>query len=115
MAKKQIQFPALVDSLSTKKDGSIKIVLETQELQGAEVGELLEYRQKIVYVTLTETAVDSVNVPDEIVETGRKPQSLRLRNVLYRLWEQQGSKGNSEDFYNRSMERLIDLYKEKLD
>lgn len=112
---KQVQFAALVDSLATKKDGSIKVVIETQELAPQSVGELLEYRQKVVYVTLTETAVDEVEVPDEPVERGRKTQGQRLRAVLYLLWEAKGKPGDPEDYYRRTMEKLIEQYKEKLD
>jgi hypothetical protein len=112
---KQVQFAALVDSLATKKDGSIKVVIETQELHGQSVAELLEYRQKPVYVTLTESAVDEVEVPDEPVEKGRKTQGQRLRAVLYLVWESKGRPGDPEDYYRRTMEKLIEQYKEKLD
>lgn len=112
---RQVQFPALVDSLATKKDGSIKVVIETQELSGESVAELLKYRQQVAYVTLTESAVDEVTVPDEPIEKGRKSQAMRLRGVIYRIWEQSGSKEDSEDFYRRTMEKLIEMYKEKLE
>ena len=110
-----VQFGALVDSLSTKKDGSIKVVIETQELGGEAVAELLKFRQQLAYVTLTESAVDEVSVPDEPVEKGRKTQGQRLRAVIYRLWESSGSKEDPEDYYRRTMEKLIEMYKEKLD
>lgn len=115
MAGRQVQFGAVVDSLATKKDGSIKVVIETQELHGNDIAELLEYRLKPVYVTLTESAVDEVEVPDEPVEKGRKTQAQRLRGVIYRVWESKGSKEDPEDFYRRTMEKLIEMYKEKLD
>lgn len=112
---KQVQFGALVDSLSTKKDGSIKVIIETQELSGDAVAELLNYRQQLAYVTLTESPVDEVTVPDEPIEKGRKSQATRMRAVIYRLWEQRGKPGDSEDFYRRQMEHFIEVIKEKLE
>lgn len=44
-----------------------------------------------------------------------KSPSQRLRAVLFVLWEQRGSKGEFEEFYKESIERVIKRIKEELD
>lgn len=69
--------------------------------------------------TLHSTSDDltEADVPDEKPDTmtGRKTKAQRLRGVIWKIWEKEGSKGNSEDHYNRVMESLIDQLKEKLE
>jgi hypothetical protein len=40
--------------------------------------------------------------------------SQRLRNVFYRLWEQEGKAGEFKEFYRVKMETLVEHYKQKL-
>jgi hypothetical protein len=44
-----------------------------------------------------------------------KSPSQRLRDVLYVLWEHRGSKGDFEQFYIASIEKVINRIKEELD
>lgn len=59
--------------------------------------------------------LDVVGLPEIKTEKDRKSQSVRLRAVLYLLWEKGGKVGDSETFYNAKMEQLIEHFKEKLD
>jgi len=43
-----------------------------------------------------------------------KSQSVRLRAVLYRLWEQEDQVSDPEEFYNIKMEGIINHFKNKL-
>jgi len=110
-----VQFPALLDGISTKKDGSFKVVIETQELAGSEAADLLSYRQSMGWVTFTPNATPNIEVPKEDAFTGQKSPSQRLRAVLHVLWEQRGKKGTSEEFYRIKMEQIIEGIKEQLE
>lgn len=110
-----VQFPAILDTISTKKDGSFKVVIETQELAGSEAAALLSYRQQMGYVTFTPNAIKDVEVPKEDAEVGGKSPSKRLRAVLHVLWEQRGKPGTSEEFYRTKMEQIIEGFKDKLE
>jgi hypothetical protein len=55
--------------------------------------------------------LDSVDM--DLEDTTKTP-SKRLRNVLYRLWEQE-NEGEFKDFYKTKMEILIEHFKNKLD
>ena len=37
--------------------------------------------------------------------TGQKTQAQRLRGVIFRLWEQNGNKGDSETYYRAMLEK----------
>jgi len=93
-------------SVSTKKDGSVKIVLETRELTPIQMAELFLNVNKEVM---------QIEVPDDSYEG--KSKSTRLRNVLYRFWEQHGKEKfeSAELHYAHHMEKLIDHFKDKLD
>ena len=57
------------------------------------------------------------DIPDEKADsmTGQKTQAQRLRGVIFRLWEQNGNKGDSETYYRAMLEKVIDQFKEKLE
>lgn len=112
---KAVQFAAILDGIATKKDGSFKVVIETQELAGSEAAALLSYRQQVGYVTFTPNAVKEVDIPKEDAEVGQKTPSKRLRAVLHILWEQRGKKGTSDEFYRSKMEQIIEGLKEQLE
>jgi hypothetical protein len=56
-------------------------------------------------------AFDSVDM--DLVDAKITP-SQRLRNILYRLWEQAGKEGDFKEFYRVKMETLCEHFKGKL-
>lgn len=115
----KIQLPVLITSLATKVDGSIKISLETRELQGTEAAKVFELRGREAWVLIAPQAFeDDVKLPTERADpsVGTKTPSQRLRAVIFRLWEQQGSRSgvDFESYYRMKLENIIDQYKEKL-
>ena len=48
------------------------------------------------------------------IEVEGKTKSQRLRNVLYRLWEQEEKEKDFNDFYSQRMELLIEQIKDRL-
>lgn len=102
-----------------KVDGSVKLVFETRELPGAEIAILADYRMKEGWLMFAanENELKESDIPDEKADsmTGQKTQAQRLRGVIYRLWEQNGKKGDSENYYRSVMESLIEQLKEKLE
>jgi hypothetical protein len=97
---------ALITKVSTRKDGSLQIVIETMELSPEQMAELFMNVNKEVM---------QIDVPDDSSDS--KSKSQRLRNVLYVLWEQTG-KDKFETFalfYAHQMEKITDFYKDKLE
>ena len=61
---------------------------------------------------LTQQEIDEIE--NSNIEVEGKSKSQRLRNVLYRLWEQEETKVNFNDFYSQRMESLIEQIKDRL-
>lgn len=115
----KILMPVLFVNPVFKVDGSVKLIFETRELNGAEIAILADYRQKEGWLLFSANSDDlkESDIPDEKADsmTGQKTQAQRLRGVIYRLWEQNGKKGDSENYYRSVMESLIEQLKEKLE
>ena len=113
---KSVQFPAQLQTLTTKVDGSIKVVLETQELNGQDMADLFAYRNLLGYVTFTPNAETVIEVPKEVVGDMGKSPAQRLRSVLFLLWQQSDKKFDTfQQFYDVNMERIINQLKDRLD
>lgn len=107
-----------VEGITTRKDQSVKITLGTQELTPAKAGELFQLQNKLAvsYFSLKEISQREIDQVDKLdPEFEGKTQSQRLRNVLYKLWEQQPEGFKDFDtFYKSRTERIIEQIKEKL-
>lgn len=114
-----IQLPVMVDGLSTLKDGSVKIVLETRELSGDEAAKMFDLRNSEAWAIIAPNPMSEADVklPTERADpaVGKKTPSQRLRAVLYRLWEQNPKGVDFESFYRLTLEKVIDQFKAKLD
>lgn len=115
----KVTYATVIDKVETKKDGSLKITSYTaREMSAVEMAALFSFKNKEAWTLLsTDDDLTEADVPDEKPDTmtGRKTQAQRLRAVIYRIWEQNGKKGNSEDHYRMVLESIIDQMKEKLD
>ena len=111
-----VQVQAILDSISTRKDGSIKLVFETQEVNPQEGYSLFELRDRFGWLAFAPERAE-LKIPDEPAFAARieKSSSQRLRSVIFVWWKQLGSQGDFEDFYKKQMERFISMVKEKLD
>lgn len=113
-------FTGTVESISTRADKTLKVIIGTQELTDEAKMALLGFHQKSGVVAISEKnfaqaeieAIEAVDI--EVADTNKSP-SKRLRNVFYRLW-QQDNKGYKDPnlHYIYMMEQVITFYKEKL-
>lgn len=111
-------FSGIVSGISTLKDGTVKTIFELNEVSPDVIGQLYSLNNQFakVYIStenITQEAKDSVDGV-EIEEEGKSP-SKRMRNVLFRLWEQD-SQGyeDFELFYKWKMNGFIEHLKTKL-
>jgi hypothetical protein len=110
---------ATLDRANRKKDRSVSITfvtdLEQTPEQLMEIDKLVN-THGIVYFSertvLTQAEMDELDKAN--IQSEGKTKSQRLRNVLYRLWEQ-GDKSKAFDvYYSDSMEKIIEKIKSKL-
>lgn len=116
MIPRAVTMPAILDAASTRKDRSIKLVFETQEMSAEVAAALFSMRQMQGWLLFSPNTIQEENIPDEKAELdeGKSP-SKRLRSVLFILWKQRGKQGDFETYYRAQIERLIDQIKEKLE
>lgn len=114
-----ILLSAIIENIATRADGTIKVVLGCQEMSAARAGELMSYNRKLsaVYLSQKESIaqkeIDQVDAVDPVMPA--KTPSQRMRNVLYRLWEQspEGFK-EFDSFYKYKMNEYIEQIKSNL-
>jgi len=113
----QITLPVIVAGISSKVDGSIKIVLETRELPPQQAADLFALRNRESWAVLAPDEIKEAKIPDEKPDsaTGQKTPSQRLRNVLCVYWTQHGKQGDFESYYRVQIEKVIEQLKEKLE
>lgn len=113
----KVTLPAILSGVASRKDRSYTLKFETRELRGTEAAILLDELQAEGWLLFSSNELSEADIPDEKADsmTGQKTQAQRLRGVIFRLWEQNGKKGNSEEYYRTVMESLIDQLKEKLE
>src|SRR5688572_4669353 len=87
---------AMVESINTRKDKSVKLIFGTQELSPVEAGQLFQYMNQLVSVYICPASIDNREIEqiDKIEpELNNRSQSQRIRAVLYLLHQQ-----NTEGF-----------------
>lgn len=115
-------LPATIESVSTRQDLTIKVVIGTQETTPQMAADLVMLNRKFVYLAVKETAFEAnetevmEGLETEFVDDKKRTASQRLRGVLYRVWQQE-NKGYEDFrlFYLHEMERIIEHFKRKLD
>ena len=111
---------AIVENVSTRRDGTLKITFGCNEMSSAKSGELVSLQNKVVaiYISPKETIPQSVldHVDSVDCDMPGKTKSQRQRAVLYRIWEldKEGHK-TFESYYAAKMEAHISELKQHLE
>jgi hypothetical protein len=120
MAK--LVLPVSVETIATRHDGSVKIVMGTYELNTKSAVKLFDLRktEALMYLSSENISQEELDALDGFKLSSEKNDgktpSQRLRSVLYVYWKQHKQNDIEFDiFYLRYMNRLIDRIKDKLD
>lgn len=108
-----------LESLSTRADRTIKVIIGLNELDDVYAAVLLGLRSKFIKVLITDSNITqqmmkSVEDTHLYDDKKAKTHSERLRHVLYRQWEK-NKKGDFNSYYKMRMEEIIATEKEKID
>ena len=114
-------FPAIVDGVATRKDGTLSIKLSANEMKSEQMSSLFALNNNYVSVCLKDNdltvqdiaGLDLVEM-DMMDESKQKSQSSRLRSVLYLLHREQGGDTDFKDYYRDMTDKIIEHYKSKL-
>jgi len=112
---KAIKTNIIINSIRSRRDGSLGFSAETPELTS---------KEKVVFMDLQGQSLDTLFEPteypidDEIEiqkDVDNKTQAQRIRAVLFLIWKQQGEQGEFRDFYHSKTEKYINYLKEKIE
>jgi hypothetical protein len=123
MESNLLLIPCAIESVSTRRDKTLKVVIGTQELSPAKAAELLNQWASGVGVMAfkgesfsfnDEEVLKSIKIDAE--EMGSKTPSQRLRSCLYVLFERNAEGHNDfNSYYASMMEKFIDMVKKRID
>lgn len=110
-----IQFSAQITKVESKVDRTLNVKMNTQELGKEDAGSLYDYSGKQIWCALAEVPLkpENIEIPEKVLEVGDKSPSQRLRAVIYLLAKQEGIE-DTDAFYRKHMEKIIDYIKDKL-
>ena len=117
MGNKLLQAQGVISKVTTMHDTTLRVTVDTQELSAEDKALLMGFHNKPGWFLFKEAELkeeDVKDLPDIQIEPNEKHPSIRLRAVLYRLWERTDKKQDFEVFYRAKMERIIDWVKTKL-
>lgn len=111
-------LPAIIESVATRRDKTVKITLGTQELSPSNAAEILSMQNNLVvaYISskeISQREIDQVESLDPVLQ-GKTP-SQRLRNTLYVAFSQKPEGFKEFDtYYQNKMDKFIEHVKSKL-
>jgi hypothetical protein len=116
----KILLGVTLQSISSLKDGSFKIVMETNEISKQEVGDLYELRNTFCKLLLSSNNISPLQeqlIDAEVLPDGRriKSRSAKLRATMFVWFTKSGHA--EEDFdawYSDEMDKMIAEYKSKI-
>ncbi len=111
---KAIDVDIIITGIRAKVDGSLGLTMSTPELIAEEKAEFMKLQGVRVRALLN--PLDMKDAPKYKInkEFENKSPSLRLRSTLWRLWEQNGGRGDFDEFYRQKMEKFINAVKDNL-
>ncbi len=112
---KAIQSQFIITSISSKKDGSLGLRIETPELSSTEKISFMELQGKNITGVLSPVDEKEEGIEKVNKELGSKTQSQRIRSVLYILYLQDSEGKSWENYYQESTDKIIEWLKTKID
>jgi hypothetical protein len=115
---KGILLACIIDKITTLKDKSVKITIDTQELSPQNAGEIFTLMNTLatVYISPSEVTSREMAQVDAIEpEMPGKSPSQRMRNVMFILWKQDNEGYREFDmYYLKKMEDIINELKNNI-
>lgn len=113
-----ILLPATIESITTRRDKTVKIVMGTQELSPGKAGELFTLLNSLAVVYISPKQIDQKEIDqcDKLdPEFEGKTQSQRIRSVLFILFKQdaEGFK-DFDSYYHYKTDIIINHFKSKI-
>ncbi len=112
---KAIKTQIIINSIRSRRDGSLGFSAETPELTNEEKVAFMDLQGQSLNALFEPTEYPTVDEIEIQKDVDNKTQAQRIRAVLFLIWKQQGEQGEFRDFYNAKTEKYINYLKEKLE
>lgn len=111
----KIQVPALIGKIQTMADGGIRATHDYPELPPEEKTILFSLANKAVYEVIATEDEPVPEIPEKRpdIKSKKITKSQILRLAIEDLWARRGEKGDSEEFYQQTMDKIIQQINEK--
>jgi len=112
-----VKVTASLEQASTRKDGSVKLIFGTPELDSEKMAALFDLKNEYGWLVFAASGTPQVEIPEAPAPEFKndKSASQRLRSVLFIEWKQMQTKIDFDTYYKRRMEGFIDSVKEHLE
>jgi hypothetical protein len=112
-----LKLPVYFTGYNRRKDRSVSLRFETQELSTAQLGEIdaLVMEETFGWLAFKENELQPVDIPTQDAEETGKTASARMRGILFIEWTQKGKVGTFDGYYRQRMDELCDKLKAQLD
>ena len=114
MPLRAITCPVILNSVSTRVDGSLTLRFSTPELDSDAKLAFLELQNKELRILIQPDGEQLEAIKEVKSELSQKTPGQRLRACLFIAYTQNGKLGDFEDYYRTAMERIIETVKSKL-
>lgn len=113
MKKDIFQATFIVDKISTLKDRSIKVTLETQELPKEKMATLFSFANAQIWGAFSNLGIveEDIKIEENLEFPNQKSLSQRLYNALYVLYQKKGIKEDFESYRSKKMNDIIEQVK----
>lgn len=114
MAQNLFTVPSVIENISTRKDGTMKIVVGTQELDADQMAILMSIHNKLGYFLFSLNDIERDVIPEGNAPSFKedKTPSQRLRDALYVYWKKcTDQKTPFDAFYHAWIGKKIDAIK----
>lgn len=121
MAAAPVTLPAIFSGIRSRKDKTLSLTFDTQELAGQDAATLMDMQQSYCALLIApqESDFERAEIPEYRLPEGHtKTPGQRLRGVMWHYWDAQGGEavlGRFDAWYERIIEAYINKWKAKLD
>lgn len=119
MDKQLFQIPAIIETIRTLSDKTLKLTVSTaRELDPEEELKILRLKQLIGWMVFSEAEIKEEDIPDEPAPEFKsdKTPSQKLRALIFKDWEQNTNKKIPfNNYYIQEMDKYIKHRSDRLE
>ena len=111
---KAIRQSAIITTISSRSDNSLRLSVVTPELSGVEKLAVMDLQNKNIEMFLKPMDEAPTEIIDVKGEIQQKSQSRRLRDIMYVYYKSLKTDQTFDEYYKTTIEKLINKYKERI-